>query len=606
MKQLLFSLALLLSALCANAAEPFRWWYGTESYFDPFGTGVAGTHAAAIYVPNKDYLKGAKLTAINIPVCDASMSDVEIWVRRSLDDEKTLFKQAVSGKFVKDQYFRAELATPYTIDGEMYVGYTLKTKTGLAIGVTGGDAPGSLYFSEDGENFFDFTGKGYGVSAMQLLIDNLNIPDYNVRFDAVASQGTICNETTSIPVTVLSDSKNATTEIEYTVTIGSNVQTKTAKVSIPSGIEKSAAATIEFTAPSEVAPYDAVISITKVNGQPNQYAGQPVTVKCENLLRRVDRRVVMEEFTGTMCPWCPRGIVGMERLSHDFGDKFIGIALHQFQATDPMYLTNYASFGFPDAPKCVLDRQEMMDPYLGKYDINGDIYPYYGIKEEVEAHLQQVPKVDISLKGIWTSASRSQVKATADVEFLGSTGKYSIVYVLLADSVSSTSSSWQQKNAHYEYTVDELGIHADDPLVEYCKGGKYGKQYISIQYNDVALNSSYGATGNQSKALPETFSAGDHATNEYALAMPTKTLLKNALNKDYIYVAALVIDENGYVANAARTKVLTQEEADGIQSATEANGHKPMANGTYNLAGQKVSADYKGIVIRNGKKFVKK
>ncbi len=604
---------MLLSSLGANAAEPFCWWYGTEASFDPFGTGNPGTHAAAIHVPYKDYLHGAKLTAINIPVCDADMSDLEIWVRSSLDSEKTLYKQAVSGTFVKDKYFRADLTTPYTIDSDIYVGYSLKTKTGVAIGVTDGNAPGSLYFSEDGENFFDFAEKGYGVSAMQLLIDDLNIPDYNVRFDAVASQGTICNETASIPVTVLSDSKNAVSEIEYTVTINGNVQTKTVKVSLESGIEKSAAATIEFTSPSEVAPYEAVISITKVNGQPNQYVGEPVTVKCENLLRRVDRRVVMEEYTGTMCPWCPRGMVGMERLTQDFGDKFIGIALHQFQATDPMYLTNYASFGFPDAPNCMLDRMEMMDPYLGKYDINGNIYPYYGIKEEVEAHLQMVPKVDISVKGIWTSASRSQVKATADVEFLGSTGKYSVVYVLVADSVSSTSSSWQQKNALYEYTIDELGIHADDPLVEYFKGGKYGKQYISIKYNDVAISSSYGGTGNLAAALPETFTAGDHASNEYALGMPTKTLLKNAINKDYVYVVALVIDENGYVANAARAKVLTQEEADGIEAIQNAEFRtegrqskgKPMLN-SYNLAGQKVAADYKGIVIKNGKKVLVK
>ncbi len=602
MKRLLFCLTLLLSVLGIKAQQPTLWWYGTEAYFDPFGTGIPGTHAAAIHVPYKDYLHGAKLTAINIPVCDADMSDVEIWVRSSLDSEETLYKQAVSGTYMKDKYFRADLTTPYTISSDIYVGYTLKTKTGVAIGVTDGSAPGSLYFSEDGENFFDFAGKGFGVSAMQLLISDLNIPDYNVRFDAVASQGTICNEVTKIPVTVLSDSKNAVSEIEYTVTINGNVQTKTAMVSIESGIEKSAAATVEFTSPSEVAPYDAVVSITKVNGQPNQYAGEPVTVKCENLLRRADRRVVMEEYTGTMCPWCPRGMVGMERLAKDFGDKFIGIALHQFQSTDPMYLTSYASFGFPEAPNCVLDRMEMMDPYLGKYDINGDIYPYYGIEEEVEAHLQMVPKVDVSVKGIWTSASRSQVKATADVEFLGSTGKYSIAYVLLADNVGSTSSSWMQKNALYEYTVDELGLHADDPLVDYCKGGKYGKQYITVTYNDVAISSSYGGTENLATALPETFSAGDHVTSEYALGMPTKTLLKNAIDKNQIYVVALVIDENGFIANAARAKVLTQEESDAIETIQTPTS---KTNTSYNLAGQKVNASYRGIVIKNGRKVLK-
>lgn len=597
-KRIAFSFILLMAVLSSATAQSFCWWYGegTEAEFYGLGSGTPGTTAVAIHLPDKEGLHGAKLSAVNIPVCEADMTDVEVWVRRSLDDETCLYKQSVEASFVAKQYTKVNLTTPLTIDGEMYVGYTCKTKHGNAIGVADGEAGGSLYYSEDGEYFFDFADKNYGVSALQLFISDLK--DYSVRFDAVASQGTYCNQLVTVPVTILSDSKKSITEIEYTVTIDGKQETKTANVSIAAGIDKKGSAEIEFTAPDRVAPYEVSINITKCNGQPNQYGGSPVVIKCENLLRKVGRRVVMEEFTGTMCGWCTRGIVGMERLAADYADDFIGIAIHQFQSTDPMYLTSYAPLGFADAPKSMLNRQEMMDPYYGKTSST-----CYAIKDEVERYMQQPAKADVKVEAVWTSASRSQVNATADVEFLGSTGSYSIAYVLVANGVGSTSSSWQQQNFHYEFLPEELNIPADDPLVAYCKGGENGKKYVTMQYNDVAIGSSYAGTENKAESLPATFAAGDHAENAFTLSMPTKTLLKNAINKDYVYVVALVIDENGFIANAARAKVLTQEEADGIEIMQSAECG--MQN-YYNINGQKVDAQYKGIVIINGKKVLKK
>ena len=47
-------------------------------------------------------------------------------------------------------------------------------------------------------------------------------------------------------------------------------------------------------------------------------------------------------------------------------------------------------------------------------------------------------------------------------------------------------------------------------------------------------------------------------------------------------------------------------EATDIQSLTEAEGYKLKAEGTFNLAGQKVDENYRGIVVKNGKKVLKK
>ena len=54
------------------------------------------------------------------------------------------------------------------------------------------------------------------------------------------------------------------------------------------------------------------------------------------------RHSVVEEFTGTWCGNCPRGIVGMQRLEEDFGDRFIGIAIHTGTG-EPMVIPSYYS-----------------------------------------------------------------------------------------------------------------------------------------------------------------------------------------------------------------------------------------------------------------------
>ena len=55
------------------------------------------------------------------------------------------------------------------------------------------------------------------------------------------------------------------------------------------------------------------------------------------------RRVLIEEATGTRCPNCPRGFVGIRELKEAYGDRAVVIAVHQFDNRDPMYLrhSNY-------------------------------------------------------------------------------------------------------------------------------------------------------------------------------------------------------------------------------------------------------------------------
>ena len=56
----------------------------------------------------------------------------------------------------------------------------------------------------------------------------------------------------------------------------------------------------------------------------------------------------------------------MKKLRDKFGESFVGIAIHQFNDTDPMYTSDYAKIKFGGAPTCKIERDDVMDPFYGK------------------------------------------------------------------------------------------------------------------------------------------------------------------------------------------------------------------------------------------------
>ena len=76
------------------------------------------------------------------------------------------------------------------------------------------------------------------------------------------------------------------------------------------------------------------------------------------------RSVVVEEATGTWCPWCPYGTILMDRLKTGFGDHFVGVAIH---AGDPMEYPEYNDYMFANYelggyPGVVVNRSSASHP----------------------------------------------------------------------------------------------------------------------------------------------------------------------------------------------------------------------------------------------------
>lgn len=330
---------------------------------------------------------------------------------------------------------------------------------------------------------------------------------------------------------------------------------------------------IPFAAASELGKNAITLTVTKVNGAENACAIKTATGTLYTVEREFVKRSVVEQFTGTGCGNCPSGHVAMHNMHNLYGDQFIGIALHQFNQSDPMYNASY-DLGFTGAPQCMVNRS------------SGVLAPYEQMPEVLKASLDEIALTDVTVTGTFAEED-TKVNATASVESLVA-GDYNIAFMLTADGLTGTTTSWKQSNY-------------------FCKGGgRYnsqasmpddlkflwdmGSSYVET-YNDVLIASSYVSSNN--KATLPTLVANGTVSSEYTMKMPTKVALKKALKLDQIYVVALLLDKKtGAIVNAGRARVTGST---GIEDVT--TGSEATVVARYNVNGVQIAAPVKGINI---------
>ncbi|MBQ9668366.1 MAG: hypothetical protein IJV45_06465 [Prevotella sp.] len=306
--------------------------------------------------------------------------------------------------------------------------------------------------------------------------------------------------------------------------------------------------------------------------------------KAQTPSREVMRSTVVEEFTGNRCGYCTRGHAGMARLRSEYGDRFIGIAIHRYNESDPMYFKTYAKLNFQGAPQAMVDRQGPVDPYMG----NSTDQLTFGMGSVFKYANAEPATVDVDLKAAYTDDTHTAVEATATIEPLISGERFTIAFALTADSLYD--SSWTQYNTYASHSP------VGDPFLDqFCTDGVYGQSYANIVFNDVLIASSYNGVGMNTARFPNStqFNDGEPVSLTHKLSMPAaSTPVRAAIKDDLVSVVAIVFSADGNVANARRVAVSTGTSA--IADASAA----PLGDGrSYDLQGRQVSTSGRGLTI---------
>lgn len=461
----------------------------------------------------------------------------------------------------------------------LFVGYNYKQKSNnYPIGVSSKvEGPFYIYANipaskgGNGEDWYQINSGGYGLS-IQLIVEGDFAPNAVRPLDF--GEFTVVKGKSKNVAVSLWNIGSKLTSIDYTIALdGKAGAEQHLDFGKDFGLGGTHSVEIPFAAASELGASTVTLTITKVNGEENACVKNSATGTLYTVEREFVKRSVAEQFTGTGCGNCPSGHVAMHNMHNLYGDQFIGIALHQFNASDPMYNASY-DLGFTGAPQCMVNRS------------SGVLAPYEQMPEVLKASLDEIALTDVTVTGTFAEED-TKVNATASVESLVA-GDYNIAFMLTADGLTGTTKSWKQSNY-------------------FCKGGgRYnsqasmpddlkflwdmGSSYVET-YNDVLIASSYVSSNN--KATLPTLVANGTVSSEYTMKMPTKVALKKALKLDQIYVVALLLDKKtGAIVNAGRARVTGSTGIEDVTTGTEAT-----VVARYNVNGVQIAAPVKGINI---------
>jgi len=247
-----------------------------------------------------------------------------------------------------------------------------------------------------------------------------------------------------------------------------------------------------------------------------------------------ERKMVIEEGTGTWCGWCPRGAVALDQISIDFPDEVIGIAVHN---GDPMVVPEYDdAVGFSGYPSCHVDRT-ILNTGIGP----GAVENYY---IDRIANIDNTPEATVAHATIVSNGTSSlQVDIETTIAF-PLEGDYRFMVVLTEDGVTGTTPDFAQANYYSGGGVGPMGGYENlpDPVPA-----------SDMVYNHVARGI-FGTYDGEAGSLPNVLEIGETYTHTFNIDN-LDTLGIDDPSK--LHVITMMLDsESGRIINATSSGFL--------------------------------------------------
>lgn len=537
---------------------------------------VRGEFAGAfeLTAENATLFAGAQITAIN--VCSGvnqstntnRILDVNVFITEDLQSAP-VYEQAGklgSGAFT---YYSIQLATPYTIEAgkAVYIGFSGKKKYSsdfyLTIdGIEHNGEEGGWVASKNkttGKWSWSNVSDDYGYLCLGATITGSNLPqDMASAMSLVVPSGVDINKPFPLGFVLRNCAANPIENVEVSYKIGGAAPVvKT--ISFPEALIscKSAVAEINDAVCAEVGKEVPVeFTVTKVNGKVNDRSDNTASgvLMCFGAEGGFQRRLVIEEGTGTWCGYCPLGMTTMEYIRDTYTDgTFIPIAAH---SGDDMQCDAYVPFlrdYIPGLPGSMINREIKIDPrqmaqIIGIYEQLVDVPAFVGLEMVCD----------------YADANKSSInfKATTTFAFdMANNNTYALSFVITEDGVGP----YNQNNNYAGASGDYAGWESKPATV-------------SLKFNDVARDiKTYVGLPN---SVPASVSA--YTPNEFYYTMS----LESVDNPDNINAIALLINKNtNVIENAVMVKPSQFTGIDSVvDSASKAVAVRGVA-GAIELAG---------------------
>ena len=237
------------------------------------------------------------------------------------------------------------------------------------------------------------------------------------------------------------------------------------------------------------------------------------------------KKVVYEEATGTWCPWCTRGIVGLDYMISTYPETFIGIAVHN---GDPMTIDEYDSnLDVGGYPSGWLDRMSEVDPGVTALE------PAY------TSQINVLSPVGIEMEGSFSEVTRELTVTMTSTFAAPFDGDIRFNLVITEDGVTGTGSGYDQANA---YAGGGNGVMGGFELLPQTIPAS------EMVYDHVA-RAILGDWPGTMNSVPASVDFNEEASYTYTYTVPEEFVIEN------MHFVGMLIDQgNGSIMNAEQIK----------------------------------------------------
>lgn len=198
---------------------------------------------------------------------------------------------------------------------------------------------------------------------------------------------------------------------------------------------------------------DYILTIT-----PNFEGAQPTVLEGQFIKSPYEGIVLMEEYTGTWCANCPRGIAYMNWYSHDFGRKdgkghFIGVALHQGDPMQPSFFS---------AIQAICPSVEYPSAYMNRNGEKG-----YPTKLPVIETFEKQALGDVRISRVDYTGSRLKVNFATTLCYDEENPDLRAFVYVTENDVTGTGAEYAQHNGYWSYDEAYVAFNYCEEVVPY-------------------------------------------------------------------------------------------------------------------------------------------
>lgn len=239
----------------------------------------------------------------------------------------------------------------------------------------------------------------------------------------------------------------------------------------------------------------------------------------KNLVFEPERKVVIEEYSGSNCSNCPLGFAAMSNLEKLYPGKIIPIVLRTYES-DPLgtgmsAYTTFLGLDAMGAPSGVVNRSVACYPMASvgnDYRFSGEGTAEDGGNailwlDAVASLMQEYPDADVDFSAEYDGAT-GDITIDGNVRFaLNASRNVNLFTVVLEDKCATTQ-------------LNGMRYFSDPDLGEWGNGGLYAQREVAIDIDNVG-RAAFGSTFNGTPGLvPTVQTAGTDNAFNYSVRMP--------------------------------------------------------------------------------------